>query len=244
MTALVRSSPPGYGGVVRVLVVDDDVDVRRSVTRFLVRAGYVVDEAGDLASADEKLTITDYDAAVLDRSLPGGDSIGLLTRLRHSGCAVPVLFLTARDSVGDRVAGLSAGAEDYLVKPFAMAELVARVQALTRRPVGRPTDTRLTVGDLVVDQERRRVTRAEVALDLTAKEYVVLRFLLSRAGTVVSRTDLIEHCWDEAADPVSNVVDARVAALRRKLGEPPLVHTVRGHGYLAEDRGAGAQAAR
>jgi DNA-binding response OmpR family regulator len=220
----------------RVLVLDDDPDVRRSVARFLRHAGYVVDEADDLATADEKLAITEYDAAVLDRTVPGGDSIDLLARLRASGGDVPVVFLTGLDGVPARVEGLGAGADDYLVKPFAMDELVARVHALTRRARGIGTTSVVCVGDVEIDTARSEARRAGNVIDLTAKEYVLLRYLMANAGAVVSRTDLIEHCWDELADPMSNVVDVRIGALRRKLGQPPIVHTVRGHGYLLEAR--------
>ncbi len=219
----------------RVLVLEDDADVRRSVVRFLRHAGYSVDEAVDLASADERLSVNEYDVAVLDRTVPGGDAIELVARLRAAGDDVPIVLLTALDAVPARVDGLVAGADDYLVKPFAMDELVARVHALARRSRGE-APTILRAGDVELDPARAEAFRDGRPLDLTAKEFTVLRYLMSRAGAVVTRSELIEHCWDEHADPMSNVVDVRIAALRRRLGDPPLVHTVRGHGYLLEPR--------
>lgn len=243
MTSRVTSR---YRGRVRVLVLDDDHDVRRSVARFLRRAGYVVDEAGSLADADEKLAVNEYDLAVFDRTLGDGDAIGLVGRLRRSGQSMPIVFLTAHDAVPDRVDGLTAGADDYLVKPFAMDELVARVHALARRAHVPAAEPVLGVGDTVLDPGRGTAMRSGRLLDLTAKEFTLLRYLLRRAGAVVTRSELIEHCWDEMADPMSNVVDVRVATLRRKLGDPAVVHTVRGLGYMFEDRsgGAGADADR
>jgi DNA-binding response OmpR family regulator len=221
---------------VRVLVLEDDPDVRRAVVRFVRRAGYVVDEAVDLAGADERFAVNEYDVAVLDRTVPDGDAIALVARLRADGVRVPIVFLTAQDAVESRVAGLGVGADDYLVKPFAMEELVARVHALARRTPGPVSMPMLTVGDVVLDPSRAVVTRASRPVDLTAKEFALLRYLMTRAGSVVSRSELIEHCWDEHADPMSNVVDVRIASLRRRLGNPPMVQTVRGVGYLLEAR--------
>jgi DNA-binding response OmpR family regulator len=219
---------------VRVLVLEDDPDLRRAVVRFLRAAGYATDESADLDDAAFKLDISDYDVAVLDRNVPGGDSIDLVQRLRTAGVSLPVLFLTALDALPERVAGLMAGGDDYLTKPFAMEELVARVHVLARRAPQRVTSPVLRLADIELDPGTSRVTRAGAPIDLTPKEFVVLRYLLANAGTVVSRTDLIEHCWDEHADPMSNVVDVRLAALRRKLGEPQVLHTVRGVGFLAD----------
>jgi two-component system copper resistance phosphate regulon response regulator CusR len=218
---------------VRVLVVEDDPDVRRSVARFLRHAGYVVDESGDLADADVKVAVNEYDVVVLDRTVPGGDTLSLVSRMRRAGSTVPVIFLTARAEVPERVEGLGGGADDYLVKPFSMDELVARVHALARRPgVGAPPT--MAVGDLEVDPARGTARRRGERLDLTAKELILLRYLVGHAGTVISRSELVEHCWDEFADPMSNVVDVRIGALRRKLGEPPVIRTVRGFGYIID----------
>jgi two-component system copper resistance phosphate regulon response regulator CusR len=216
----------------RVLLLDDDAPLRRAVAAELRRHGMSVDEAGSLAEADERLYVTTYDAAVLDRQLPDGDAAAMLRRLREGGLAVPVIFLTCRDAVTDRVGGLEAGGDDYLGKPFAMAELVARVRALARRTAAvQPPVLRLA--DLTVDQARAAVSRGGRPVTLTPKEYSLLEHLVRRGGQVVSRQELLEHCWDEFEDPSSNVVDARIGRLRAKLGTPPLVHTVRGVGYLA-----------
>lgn len=215
----------------RILVLEDDRDIGPAVARFLREAGYAVDLTTTLAEADERLFVNTYDALVFDRLVPDGDSIDLVRQHRENGSSTPALFLTALDAVGDRVAGLSAGADDYLIKPFAMEELVARVHALTRR---RETETEveLTLEDIVLRPDQMTATRDNRDLRLTVKEFVVLRFLLSNAGRIVSRTELIEHCWDELAEPMSNVVDVKIAQLRKKLGAPPVLHTVRGAGYV------------
>ena len=220
---------------VRVLLLEDDDELRASVAAVLRSAGTAVDEAGLLRDADERLHVHAYDVAVLDRRLPDGDAAVLLSRLRAQGLATPVLFLTALADVGDRVDGLDAGGDDYLVKPFAMAELLARVRSLARR-AGRTDAPVLRLADLEVDRARVTVTRGGRALTLTPKEFSLLAHLVRNAGRVVSRTELLEHCWDEFADPSSNVVDVRIRLLRAKLGDPALVHTVRGAGYVAAVR--------
>lgn len=220
--------------VMRVLVVEDDPELLGVLERRLRNTGFAVDVARDLPDATRQICVYDYDCLVLDRSVPSGDSIDLLRDLRTAGSTTPVLFLTARDAVSDRVAGFEAGADDYLVKPFAMEELVARVRNLCRRrPEVGPSV--LTVGDLEFDTARAEVRRAGVLLPLTNKETCVLSMLVARAASIVSRTELIEHCWDEMMDPMSNTVDVHVASLRRKLGKPQLIRTVRGHGYIIED---------
>nr|WP_198949868.1 response regulator transcription factor [Kineosporia sp. A_224] len=220
----------------RVLVLEDDEDLRTSVVEVLRGRGMAVDEATCLGEADEKLRITDYDACVLDRMLPDGDAAAMMRDLRRDGVVAPVLFLSGLDDLSERVAGLDAGADDYLVKPFAMDELLARVRALARRreAVDQPV---LRLADLAVDVASMAVTRAGRPVTLTPKEYAILVCLVRSAGQVVTRGTLIEHCWDEFADPVSNVVDVRVRMLRTKLGDPPLVHTVRGAGYMARADG-------
>jgi DNA-binding response OmpR family regulator len=196
------------GPPVRVLVVEDDEDLRVAVTAELGGAGLRVDQAGDLAGAE---------AALADRR-------------RQRGWAVPVLFLTARDSLADRVDGFAHGGDDYLVKPFAVAEMTARVLALCRRSgSGRPSV--LHHDDLEMDCARRQVRRGGVLLTLSDKEFAVLEYLLARPDQAVGRDELIEHCWDTSTDPMSNVVDVVVRRLRAKLGEPELIDTVRGRGY-------------
>ena len=195
--------------------------------------GFAVDVTAELAEAREALAVNAYDCLVLDRSVPGGDALRLVEELRVQGNAVPALFLTAKDAVADRVAGFEAGGNDYLVKPFAMAELVARVRNLCRI-AAEAAPAIMHIGDLEFDQARAAVRRAGVLLPLTPKELCLLAQLARRPGTVVSRSELTESCWDELTDPLSNTVDVHVASLRRKLGSPPLISTVRGAGYLLE----------
>ncbi|MFD9691381.1 response regulator transcription factor [Kitasatospora sp. NPDC059146] len=223
----------------RVLVVEDDEDLRFAVAAALRGGGLAVDEAADLPAADEALFVTDYDCAVFDRMLPAGDAVDYVRRLRRDGRTVPVLFLTARDTVADRVDGFAGGGDDYLVKPFAIAELVARVHSLCRRS-GTVRPPVQHAGDLEIDMARRQVRRAGVLLVLTGKEFAVLEVLAARADQAVSRAELIEKCWDEMAEPNSNVVEVLVSQLRRKLGDPCPIVTVRGLGYrLATGGGTG-----
>ncbi|WP_441249572.1 winged helix-turn-helix domain-containing protein [Kitasatospora sp. McL0602] len=222
----------------RVLVLEDDPELGPVIVRGLREAGFAVDFAADLADADFKLAVNSYDCLVADRTLPDGDALTLLAAQRKAGSTLPVLLLTALDAVTDRVAGFEHGADDYLVKPFAFAELSARVRALSRR--GQPARLpELRVGDLELDLPRRRVRRDGVLLTLTAKEFSVLEVLMLRADEVVTRTELVERCWDEQAEPLSNVVDVLIGQLRRKLGPPELITTVRGVGYRIGDPGAG-----
>ncbi|MEV5617452.1 response regulator transcription factor [Streptomyces bacillaris] len=217
-----------------MLLVEDDADLRFGVAAALRAAGLAVDEAVDLPQADEALFTTAYDCAVFDRMLPSGDAAAYVEKLRRTGRAVPVRFLTARDTVADRVEGFARGGDDYLVKPFAVPELVARVRSLCRRaPAVAPPVLR--VGDVEIDTARRQVRRAGVLLTLTRREFAVLEVLATRADRAVGRAELIESCWDEMAEPQSNVLEVLVSQLRRKLGAPPLLHTVRGVGYRLAD---------
>jgi DNA-binding response OmpR family regulator len=216
----------------RVLVLEDGPELGAEIAEGLRSVGYAVDLVVTIADADLAVTVNGYDCLVLDRILPDGDGLELVRELRRRGFRVPVLMLTALDTVGDRVGGFAEGADDYLVKPFAFAELAARVGALCRR-TDQPRPAILRAGGLEVDTARKRVRREGVLLSLGAKEFAVLELLVVRAGQVVSRADLIEHCWDEQADPLSNVVDAVIAQLRRKLGAP-VISTVRGAGYLID----------
>ncbi|MET9491465.1 response regulator transcription factor [Nocardia sp. NPDC006630] len=217
-------------GQVRVLVCEDDLPLGDEVAAGLRAAGFAVDLARSYAEADLKIAVNRYDCLVVDRGLPDGDGLDLVRAQRESGRRTPVLMLTARDALADRLDGFANGADDYVIKPFAMDELTARVRALCRRQE-LPASTRTEIGDLVVDRPRRRVHRAGVLLTLTPKEFGVLEMLAARAGSVVTRTDLIECCWDEMAEPASNVVDVVMTQLRRKLGEPPIIDTVRGVGF-------------
>jgi DNA-binding response OmpR family regulator len=219
-----------WGTPLRVLVVEDDEDLRAAVCAELGAAGFDVTEVGDISSADAAIAAAEYACLVFDRMLPDGDAIDYVHGRKLAGCALPVLFLTARDSVADRLAGFAHGGDDYLVKPFAVAEMTARVRMLCRRTsAGRPSVLRYA--DVELDSARRETRRAGVLLTLSDKEFAVLEYLLIRPEQAVARAELIEHCWDEAADPMSNVVDVVVKRLRRKLREPNLVHAVRGTGY-------------
>ncbi|MBB4688370.1 response regulator transcription factor [Amycolatopsis jiangsuensis] len=214
---------------VRVLLVEDDRNLRAAVRAELVAAGFEVTGAGDLAGADAELRRGGFACVVFDRMLPDGDALDYVRRRRLAGWDARVLFLTARDRAADRVDGFTHGGDDYVVKPFSMAELTARVRSLCRPGGSRPAVLRFA--DLEIDCARRETRRAGVLLTLSGREFSVLEHLAVRPGQAVSRTDLIEHCWDESADPMSNVVDAVVKRLRRKLREPNLIHAVRGHGY-------------
>lgn len=221
----------------RILLVEDSARLQRSVGTALRKTGYAVDLAGD---GEEGLWLAgshDYDVIILDIMLPKRDGLSMLAELRRRGQAVHVLLLTARDTVLDRVQGLQAGADDYLVKPFALEELLARVQALGRRAYG-TKQPRFKVGNLEIDTLGRSARRAGQPVDLTAREYLLLEYLALRRGQVVSRAEIEAHIYDEQVDPMSNVVDSAVCSLRKKLGvagEPALIHTRRGLGYVLHD---------
>lgn len=221
----------------RVLVVEDERNLADAITRGLRKRGMAVDVAYDGDSGHEMAFVTRYDVVVLDRDLPGVPGDQICAELAASGTLTRVLMLTASGTVADRVEGLQLGADDYLPKPFAFDELVARVQALGRRatPAAPPV---LAVADLVLDPARRTATRAEVPLDLTNKEFGVLHELVKAGGAVVSSEELLERVWDANTDPFTTIVRVTVRTLRRKLGEPPLIDTVVGAGY----RVAGAAA--
>jgi two-component system, OmpR family, response regulator MprA len=215
----------------RVLIVDDDAGVRRMLARTLEAEGYGVTAVADGGSALVEIERSAPDLIVLDVSMPGMDGLGVTRRLRGKGDALPVLLLTARDGVADRVAGLDAGADDYLVKPFATAELLARVRALLRR--GRAAGDLLSLGDLTLDLRERAASRRGRDLDLTPREADLLELLLRNARVVVSREQALDHVWGEGA-ATANAVDRYVAYLRRKLGDPPLIRTVRGVGFVLD----------
>ncbi|MBX3023946.1 response regulator transcription factor [bacterium] len=217
----------------KLLVVEDEAATVSFLQRGLQEEGYAVDVARDAAAAEAAITATDYDLVLLDVMLPGCDGFTLCKRWRERGQTMPILFLTARDEVRDRVRGLTIGGDDYLAKPFAFAELVARVQALLRR--GAAPRATVRVGDLVIDAARRQARRGGTEIPLTAREFRLLEYLARHAGRVVSRADLWEHVWESQSEPESNVVDVYVRYLRNKLGRSPdLITTVRGGGYLLE----------
>jgi two-component system, OmpR family, response regulator len=220
---------PGEDEHVRVLIVEDDLRMASLVHRGLTGEGLAADVAATGEDALWMAQAHPYDAIVLDVMLPGFDGFETCRRLRGAGVWAPVLMLTARDAVEDRVAGLDSGADDYLVKPFAFAELLARLRALVRRGEGeRPAV--LAVGELRLDPATREVTRGGTAVDLSAKEFALLECFMRRPGEVLSRLHLLEHAWDFAYENRSNVVDVYIRRLRRKIGEATL-ETVRGAGY-------------
>lgn len=223
----------------RLLVVEDEPDLADVIARGLRRDGHAVDIAGTSGEADLKLRSAGYDVVVLDWNLPDGSGLDLCRAVVSGdlptleGDRPKILMLTARDDIEDRVAGLDSGADDYLVKPFAFAELSARVRALIRRDTD--TDPVLTVGPLTLDPARFIAERDGARLDLTAKEFALLHFFMANAGVVMSQEHLLEHVWDEMTDPLTNVVRVTVSNLRKKLGEPPLITTVAGRGYRLEE---------
>jgi len=216
----------------KLLVVEDQPDFADFVVRGLREEGFTVEAAADARAAWHALTTADWDVVLLDRGLPGGDGLTLLTRFRQAGHATPVLMLTARDAVPDRVAGLDAGADDYLTKPFAFDELLARVRALARRPAA-AAGTTLAHADVRVDLATQRAERAGRRLDLTAKEYALLVLFLRHPGRVLTRTRIYEHVWDERYDGISNTLEVHIKDLRKKLEAhgPRLIHTLRNRGY-------------
>jgi len=217
----------------RLLLVEDYPPIQKAVAKGLREAGFAVDVTGDGEEALWYATGSDYDVVILDLMLPKVDGLAILKRLRAEGRQTHVLILTARDTVADRVRGLDLGADDYLVKPFAFEELLARVRALARRAY-RVKNPRLQVGDLRIETAAQRVWRGKEEARLTPREYALLEYLAMRAGETVSRTDIWEHVYEFNSEADSNVVDVYIGYLRRKIerpGKPPLIHTVRGRGY-------------
>jgi len=217
----------------RVLLIEDEDGLRGAIARRLRAVGHAVDEAADRLSAEDLFAEHEYGCVLLDRSLPDGEGLDMLRMWRRQKATTPVLVLTARDAVKARVEGLEAGADDYLVKPFAVEELLARIRAIGRRGPLAQTVV-IEVGDLAFDTARAEVRRAGVLLPLRPKELSVLEYLCRRRGRVVSRSQLLDACWDETHEPGSNVDQVAIAALRRKLGAPPLIHTRRGLGYILD----------
>jgi two-component system OmpR family response regulator len=226
----------------RVLIVEDEVKMAALLRRGLVAEGMSADVAIKGEDAIWMAEATEYDAIVLDVMLPGIDGFAVCRKLREESVWAPILMLTARDAVRDRIAGLDGGADDYLTKPFSYAELLARLRALVRRgPVERPTE--LAVGDLRLDPATRRVSRGDTELELSAKEFALLEVFMRRPGQVLSRFELLEHAWDYDYENRSNVVDSYIRFLRKKIDTPfgtSTIETVRGAGYrLREDGGRG-----
>lgn len=225
----------------RVLFVEDSDRLRKNVTTALKASGYAVDAAGD---GEEGLWLGqthDYDVIILDIMLPGMDGLEILDKLRKDGKETPVLFLTARDTVEDRVHGLRQGADDYLIKPFALEELLARVETLCRRNYQKTT-SKVAIADLELDSTAKTVQRSGASIALAAREFALLEYLMLREGQVVSRTEIEEHIYDDLVSPMSNVVDSAICSLRKSIAttkdSAPLIHTRRGQGYVMEDRSA------
>jgi DNA-binding response OmpR family regulator len=219
------------------LIVEDDLQTAAFVSRGLKQEGFAVEHVSNARDALALASARPFDAAVVDIMLPGMDGIALVEEFRRLRMETPVLFLSAKRSVDDRVRGLQAGGDDYLVKPFAFSELVARLQALIRRSTSGGEPTTLRVADLTVDLLRRKVTRGGDEIELQPKEFALLEYLARNAGRVVSKTMIMEHVWEYTFDPQTNVVEARVCRLRDKVDRSysrKLIHTVRGVGYVLE----------
>ncbi len=220
----------------RILVIEDDQDTAAYVARGLREHGHVVDLAATGQDGLFLATGAGHDVLVVDRMLPGLDGLGLVRAMRETGIKTPVLFLTALGGVGDRVRGLEAGGDDYLVKPFAFAELMARLNALARRPPLSGAPTTLSIADLELDLFKRTVTRGGERVELQPREFLLLEFLLRHADRVVTRTMLLEGVWDFHFDPKTNIIETHVSRLRGKLSrggrDPELIHTIRGSGYI------------
>jgi two-component system copper resistance phosphate regulon response regulator CusR len=219
----------------RILVIEDEKRIADFLSRGLESGGYAVDLAGNGTTATELVHSTEYDLIILDLGLPDMDGLSVLQKIRNRKASPPVLILSARDAVDDRVKGLELGADDYLVKPFAFVELLARVRALLRR--GQPTPERLQVGELALDCIRRRVMRSGENIELAPKEFSILEYMMRNRGRPLSRTMIVEHVWDMDYDGLTNIVDVYIRHLRSKIDDRwpvKMIHTVRGIGYMLD----------
>ena len=222
----------------RLLIVEDDTQTRDFIAKGFSEQGYVVETAESGRDGLYHATDGGFDAVILDRMLPEMDGLAILRSIRAAGISTPVLMLTAMSAVDERVRGLKSGADDYLVKPFSFLELHARVEALLRRPHDQQDGQMLTCGDVIMDLEKRKVSRGVRDLILTPREFQILEFFLRRKNRVITRTMLLEGIWDYSFDPQTNVVDVHISKLRRELdavGEQPMIRTVRGAGYQLSD---------
>ena len=220
-----------------ILVVEDDSKIAAFITKGLEQSGFAVDHADNGEDGLFLAGIKPYDAAIIDLMLPGLDGLTLIKEMRKAKITTPVIILSAKRSVGDRIKGLETGSDDYLVKPFVFAELLARVQALIRRSTGAAEATSLTVGDLTLDRLKREVTRAGRKIELQPREFSLLEYLMRQPGRVVSKTMILEHIWNYNFDPQTNVVDVLVCRLRNKVDkdfDQKLIHTIRGVGYVVK----------
>ncbi|MFQ6024272.1 MAG: winged helix-turn-helix domain-containing protein [Acidiferrobacterales bacterium] len=222
----------------RLLLIEDDFKIASFVSKGLKEAGFVVEHASDGKTGLQMGLNASYDAAVIDIMLPGLDGLAIIDELRQRRIKLPVIILSAKRSIDERVEGLYAGGDDYLTKPFAFSELLARVQALIRRASDTPEPTGITVGNLSIDLLTRLVTRAGKKITLQPREFSLLEYLARNAGRVVSKTMIMEHVWDYNFDPQTNVVESRICRLRDKIDkgfDTPLIHTVRGMGYVLKE---------
>jgi len=224
---------------VRILLVEDDSQTALFISKGLRQEGFAVDHASDGEDGLHLALTKPYDVAVIDIMLPKLDGLAVIDEMRRRGVQVPVIVLSARSSVDDRIKGLQAGGDDYLVKPFVFSELMARIYALIRRATRAAEPTTLTVGDLKMDIARRKVSRGGEEIELQPKEFALLEYLMCNTGRVISKTMIMEHVWDYNFDPQTNVVEARICRLRDKVDRPfglNLIHTIRGVGYVLEER--------
>ncbi|TVM16021.1 DNA-binding response regulator [Oceanidesulfovibrio indonesiensis] len=222
----------------RLLIIEDDLEAAAYMVKGLKESGYTVDHVADGKEALYKVAGENYDAVIVDRMLPGVDGLTIVTTMRSAGNQTPVLILSALGEVDDRVRGLRAGGDDYLTKPYAFAELLARLESLLRRGQDAAPTTKLRVADLEMDLISRKVTRSDQNVDLQPKEFALLEYLMRHAGHVVTRTMLLENVWDYAFDPQTNVIDVHISRLRQKIDkgfDKPLLQTVRGVGYSLRD---------
>lgn len=218
----------------RLLIAEDEKNLNKILAQHLQDSGYTVDACFDGEEALDYISITDYDAVILDIMMPRLDGLEVLKRIRADGLDVPVLFLTARDSVADRVAGLDLGADDYLTKPFAFEELLARIRVLVRKRAGNKTNV-YTLADLTVDTQKREVKRGETLISLSSREFAILEYMILNKNIVLSRDNLERHVWNYDYEGSSNMIDVYIRYLRKKIDEgfsPKLIHTVRGAGYV------------
>ncbi len=219
----------------RILVVEDDAKIASLIVKGLSQAGYAVDHAGDGEDGLHLAFTEPYDACVMDIMLPGLDGLAVIEKMRQQRITTPVIILSAKRSVDDRIRGLQAGGDDYLVKPFAFSELLARVQALIRRASVVPGATKLVAGDLSLDLVTRDVSRSDEKIDLQPREFALLEYLMRNSGRVVSKTMIMEHVWGYDFDPQTNVVDVLICRLRNKVekdADRKMIHTIRGVGYV------------
>ncbi len=226
------------GSAMRILVVEDEKLLNEMITKTLVKEGYSVDNCFDGEDALHYLKMGEFDAVVMDIMMPKINGLEVVKRMRAANDATPVIFLTARDSIEDRVSGLDSGAEDYLVKPFAFAELLARIRAMTRKRTGNETNE-FSVGELVLNTKTKAVRRGEHTIALTAKEYEILEYMIHNKGIILSREKIENHVWNFDYSGGTNVVDVYIRYLRKKIDDPyekKLIHTIRGFGYVLDEK--------